>query len=165
MPDYDDDHASPRPVRPAGLAKGIGGFATPSAARTTSPRSPPFGTAAGWGGLPEHEAYYVNVDPGPTRRRVPADGQGTYRSTRSGRSRSTTRWVLRAERPRRNSVNSITAARTTTAPSRCTSAGTEDRPNSLPLADGWNYLVRLYRRAPEVLDGTWTFPEATADGA
>jgi hypothetical protein len=25
---------------------------------------------------------------------------------------------------------------------------------------GWNYMVRLYRPRPEVLDGTWTFPEA-----
>jgi hypothetical protein len=26
---------------------------------------------------------------------------------------------------------------------------------------GWNYIVRLYRPRPEVLDGSWTFPEAT----
>jgi hypothetical protein len=24
--------------------------------------------------------------------------------------------------------------------------------------DGWNYIVRLYRPRPEILDGTWTFP-------
>jgi hypothetical protein len=24
--------------------------------------------------------------------------------------------------------------------------------------EGWNYLVRLYRPRPEVLDGSWTFP-------
>jgi hypothetical protein len=27
--------------------------------------------------------------------------------------------------------------------------------------EGWNYLIRLYRPRPEVLDGTWTFPGAT----
>jgi hypothetical protein len=33
--------------------------------------------------------------------------------------------------------------------------------NCLPITKGWNYLVRLYRPRPAVLDGTWTFPEAT----
>ena len=28
----------------------------------------------------------------------------------------------------------------------------------LPITDGWNYIVRLYRPRPEVLDGSWTFP-------
>jgi hypothetical protein len=26
--------------------------------------------------------------------------------------------------------------------------------------NGWNYMVRLYRPRPEILDGTWKFPEA-----
>ena len=37
----------------------------------------------------------------------------------------------------------------------------DDRANCLPIMEGWNYLVRLYRPRPEVLDGTWTFPGAT----
>ncbi len=32
--------------------------------------------------------------------------------------------------------------------------------NCLPLVPGWNYMVRLYRLRPEILDGTWKFPEA-----
>ncbi|MCU9847310.1 DUF1214 domain-containing protein [Defluviimonas sp. WL0024] len=37
--------------------------------------------------------------------------------------------------------------------------GCEDgRVNCLPLFEGWQYTVRLYRAAPEVLDGSWTFP-------
>ena len=32
--------------------------------------------------------------------------------------------------------------------------------NCLPTPAGWNYLVRLYRPRPEILNGTWTFPEA-----
>ena len=36
----------------------------------------------------------------------------------------------------------------------------DDRPNCLPITDGWNYAVRLYRPRPEILDGTWTFPTA-----
>jgi hypothetical protein len=34
----------------------------------------------------------------------------------------------------------------------------DDRPNCLPIMEGWNYTVRLYRPRPEVLDGSWTFP-------
>ncbi|HEY6842039.1 MAG TPA: hypothetical protein VI114_12525 [Chthoniobacterales bacterium] len=32
--------------------------------------------------------------------------------------------------------------------------------NCLPTPAGWNYLVRLYRPRPEILNGAWTFPEA-----
>ena len=32
--------------------------------------------------------------------------------------------------------------------------------NCLPVVDGWNYMVRLYRPRPQILDGSWTFPEA-----
>ena len=39
-----------------------------------------------------------------------------------------------------------------------TFGGTVSDPNPLPITDGWNYLVRLYRPRPEVLDGSWTFP-------
>jgi hypothetical protein len=32
--------------------------------------------------------------------------------------------------------------------------------NCLPTMQGWNYIVRLYRPRAEVLDGSWTFPQA-----
>jgi len=32
--------------------------------------------------------------------------------------------------------------------------------NCLPITPGWNYLVRLYRPRSDVLDGSWSFPEA-----
>jgi hypothetical protein len=35
-----------------------------------------------------------------------------------------------------------------------------DAPNVLPIAPGWNYMVRLYRPRVEVLDGKWKMPEA-----
>jgi len=31
--------------------------------------------------------------------------------------------------------------------------------NFLPITDGWNYIVRLYRPRPELLEGKWKFPE------
>ena len=30
----------------------------------------------------------------------------------------------------------------------------------LPIFPGWSYMVRLYRPRPEVVNGTWKFPEA-----
>ena len=36
--------------------------------------------------------------------------------------------------------------------------GNGDQANSLPLPEGWNYLVRMYRPRAEVLNGTWRFP-------
>jgi hypothetical protein len=32
--------------------------------------------------------------------------------------------------------------------------------NCLPVAKGWNYMVRLYRPRQEILNGTWSFPVA-----
>jgi len=58
-----------------------------------------------------------------------------------------------------NSLNSITAV-PNDDDSVTVSFGEFDdgSPNCLPIMDGWNYLVRLYRPRPEVLDGSWTFP-------
>jgi len=36
-----------------------------------------------------------------------------------------------------------------------------NRSQRLPIMDGWNYLIRLYRPRPEILNGTWTFPAIT----
>jgi len=36
--------------------------------------------------------------------------------------------------------------------------------NCLPIVPGWNYTVRLYRPRPEILDGSWHFPEARPIG-
>ena len=33
-------------------------------------------------------------------------------------------------------------------------------PNCLPTTPGWNYWVRLYRPRPEILNGSWKFPDA-----
>jgi MFS family permease len=41
------------------------------------------------------------------------------------------------------------------------SLGCTQIPNRLPIMAGWNYTVRLYRPRPEILNGSWKFPEAT----
>jgi len=36
--------------------------------------------------------------------------------------------------------------------------GDPGQDNFLPIAPGWNYIVRMYRPRKEILDGTWRFP-------
>ena len=37
--------------------------------------------------------------------------------------------------------------------------------NCLPITNGWNYTVRLYQPRPQILNGTWQFPQPTPEGA
>jgi len=70
------------------------------------------------------------------------------------------------------SVNSVSGVKNDDGSITVHLGGEDDRPNNLPIMDGWNYLIRLYQPRPEVLNGTWTFPahesatcEATAASA
>lgn len=117
-------------------------------------------TAAGWGGLPDAEATYVGVSPHlpvgeyelTVGHDVPVDGfwsisvynaDGYFEPNERGAY----------------SVNSITAARNDDGSVTVRFGGNGDpERNSLPITDGWNYLVRLYRPRPEILTGSWTFP-------
>ena len=59
------------------------------------------------------------------------------------------------------SVNNITAAANDDGSVTVHFGGCgDDRPNCLPIMDGWNYTVRLYRPREEILNGAWTFPKA-----
>lgn len=141
------------------LAKGLGGLERAfGRAEDVDPVRHLLGTAAGWGGLPESEAFYINVDPrlpvGEYTLRVgdvPVDGfwsvslydaQGYFAPNDAGAY----------------SVNSVTGVRDPDGSITVRFGGDPALPNVLPLTQGWNYLVRLYRPRPEVLDGTWTFP-------
>jgi hypothetical protein len=37
--------------------------------------------------------------------------------------------------------------------------GDADQINYLPIAKGWNYVIRMYEPGEEILDGSWTFPK------
>ena len=59
------------------------------------------------------------------------------------------------------SLNSITAKKATDGSVAIQFGGCDGKiPNCLPTMPGWNYMVRLYRPRAEILDGSWTFPEA-----
>ena len=145
------------------LAKGLGGLERCfGRAEDVDPVRHLLGTAAAWGGLPENEAFYINVDPrlpvGEYTLRVsdvPVDGfwsvslydaEGYFAPNDAGAY----------------SVNSVTGVRDPDGSITVRFGGDPALPNVLPLTQGWNYLVRLYRPRPDVLDGTWSFPALTA---
>ncbi|WP_237465660.1 DUF1214 domain-containing protein [Leucobacter luti] len=120
------------------------------------------GAAVGWGGLPESEASYIKVEPRLpvgeytlTVGDVPVDGfwsislynaDGFFEPNELGAY----------------SVNSVTGVRDADGSITVRFGGDPAAPNHLPLPEGWNYLVRLYRPRPEILDGSWTFPAIDA---
>ena len=142
------------------LAKGLTGFDHAFGARgDVDPVRHLIGTAAGWGGLPDGEAIYVNVNPDLpvgeyqlTVRDVPVDGFwsiSVYNA--AGYFEPNERGAY--------TINNITAARDQDGSVTVHFGGCSDgRPNCVPITDGWNYLIRLYRPRPELLNGTWTFP-------
>jgi hypothetical protein len=121
------------------------------------------GAALAWGGNPEKEATYLNVTPHLN------DGKAVYRLTvkdvpvdgfwsisvynRDGYFEPNARNVY--------SLNNLTAAKNADGSIDIQFGGDASKtPNTIPIVNGWNYLVRLYRPRPEILNGHWTFPEA-----
>jgi hypothetical protein len=121
------------------------------------------GTAAGWGGLPTTEAFYVGVDPRLpvgqyelTVRDVPVDGFWSI-------SVYNAQGFFEPNARNAYTVNNITAAKNADGSTTVRFGDyPEDVPNAIPVSEGWNYLVRLYRPHPEVLAGSWSFPAITA---
>ena len=58
------------------------------------------------------------------------------------------------------SLNNITAKKSADGSVTIQFGGCDGKiPNCLPIMTGWNYMVRLYRPRPEILNGEWKFPE------
>ena len=170
LPDYDDESLTA--VRDAlkELGRTLPGTSRMFGTReAVDPIRHLIGTAIGWGGLPEEEAFYETVEPdlpvGEYRivvRDVPVDAfwsvslynrEGYFEASDEGGC----------------SVNQLTAVKEPDGSVIVNLGGSGNgRPNRLHLMDGWNYTVRLYQPRPEILDGSWTFPPVerlTEDGA
>jgi hypothetical protein len=121
------------------------------------------GTALLWGGLPENDALYLPVTParndGSTVHKlsvkeVPVNGFWSI-------TVYNTEGYLQPNQYNAYSVNTITAKKGADGSATIQFGGCDgETPNCLPIMKGWNYTVRLFLPRPEILDGTWRFPEA-----
>ena len=120
------------------------------------------GAASGWGGNFETDAFYLTVVPpkndGKTIQRltikdVPVDafwsisvyGADGYFHKNDQNSYS---------------INNITGKKAADGSVTIQFGGCDgSAPNCIPIFEGWNYWVRLYRPRKEILDGAWEFPE------
>jgi hypothetical protein len=144
------------------LIKLAGGLTDTTAAfgkkKDVNPVKHVLASAYGWGGLPEEEAYYINVQPNLpidayalSIKDVPVDGfwsisvynkdgffeQNDYESY---------------------SVNNLTAEKNSDKSITVNFGGDPSSVNYIPITTGWNYVVRLYRPRAEILNGKWSFP-------
>lgn len=149
------------------LGKGLGGLERCFGRKdAVDPIRHLIGTALGWGGLPEQEASYIMVSPelpvghyALTVGEVPVDGfwsislynaEGYFQENDRGAY----------------SVNNIIGTPNADGTFTVNFGGDDDAVNALPVMEGWNYLVRLYRPREEFLNGSWTFPTlAESNGA
>ena len=121
------------------------------------------GSAMLWGGYPEKDALYLPITPARN------DGSTIYK-LRVGDVPVDGFWsitVYNAEGhfdPNQYDVYSVnmTSAKKAADGSVAIQFGGCDGeiPNCLPIMKSWNYTVRLFRPRPQILDGTWRFPEA-----
>jgi hypothetical protein len=126
------------------------------------------GAAAGWGGNPDQDAIYLTVTP-PLN-----DGDTTYRITVPAEVPINAFWSIcvynaagyfEPNALNAYSLNSLSAQRSADGTTVIQFGGCDGEiPNCLPITPGWNYMVRLYRPRLEVVDGSWTFPEAEPVG-
>ena len=165
------DAANQKKIRDAlnVLASAMGGFEGAFGSKSeVDPVDYLIGCASGWGGNPHKDASYSFFAPakndGKTiyKLHVPADvpvdafwsisiynGEGFFEKN-----------DLDAY-----SVNDITAKKSADGAVDIQFGGCDGQvPNCLPIMDGWNYAVRLYRPRAEILDGSWKFPEAQPAG-
>ncbi len=160
LPDYDTASLDATRNALLELARGLRGFDHAFGARAdVDPVRHLIGTAAGWGGLPDREARYIGVEPRLpvseyrlTVRDVPVDGFWSVSVYNAD-------GYFEPNQRNAYSVNNVTAKSNEDGSVTIHFGGDDNRPNLLPIMDGWNYTVRLYRPRPEVLDGSWTFPE------
>jgi hypothetical protein len=122
------------------------------------------GTAAGWGGNPDKDASYAGFAPAKN------DGKTIYKLTVPNNVPVEAFWSISVYNAKgyfeKNSydaysVNGITAKKNTDGSATIQFGGCDGKiPNCLPIMEGWNYTVRMYRPRPEILSGKWKFPEA-----
>jgi hypothetical protein len=117
------------------------------------------GTASAWGGLPDKDAVYINVQPDLpvgeyelTVKDVPVKGFWSI-------SLYNAKGYFQENDLKAYSLNNLTAKPNSDGSTTIRFGGCGDGvENCLPIMDGWNYAVRMYEPEQSIIDGTWTFP-------
>jgi hypothetical protein len=160
MPDYDEQSfASARAAVLQLAALGGGVTRTFGPRQSVDPIHHLLGTAFGWGGLPETEAVYEAISPDlPVAdyqihvADVPVDAFWSVSVYNAD-------GFFEPNDQNAYSINNITATKNGDGTITVNlGAGPSDQPNFLPITNGWNYLVRLYRPQAPIRDGQWRFP-------
>lgn len=119
-------------------------------------------TAFAWGGLPEYEAYYLNIEPNLpvgayqlTVKDVPVDAFWSI-------SLYNKDGYFEENEFNAYSVNNISGTPNEDGSFTVNFGGDPKSRNYLHIMEGWNYLVRLYQPRKEILDESWTFPAVQA---
>lgn len=159
------DQAAQKKIRTAllGLSEFTGGFKNAFGAKgQVDPVRHLIATAAGWGGNPDKDATYLSFNParndGTTIYKlrvkdVPVDAFWSI-------SLYDAQGYFEKNKYDAYSLNDITTTKDSEGAVDVQFGGCDGRiPNCLPTMAGWNYTVRLYRPRPEILNGTWKFPE------
>ncbi|MBL1079437.1 DUF1254 domain-containing protein [Nocardia sp. 2] len=117
--------------------------------------------ASAWGGNPDKDALYLTVTPPDNTgtvdytlhvEPVPVDGFWSV-------SLYNAEGYYVANPQHAYSINNVTAATNPDGSVDIRLGGCDGQaPNCLPTMPGWNYMVRLYRPQPSILDGQWVFP-------
>ncbi len=122
------------------------------------------GAAAAWGGNPDKDAIYLNFTPAKNdgvssfQLRVPANVpvDGFWSVTVY-----TSDGFFQKNDLNAYSLNSITSKKEADGSVIIQFGDCGGKiANCLPITAGWNYMVRLYRPRPEILNSKWKFPDA-----
>jgi hypothetical protein len=119
------------------------------------------GAAFGWGGLPSQDAFYLSINPhlpiGRYQIDVPKDvpvkafwSISVYNKDGYFQKNDKGVYNINSQSGKKNPDGSMTV--------NLGGCNDSSRINCIPLTEGWNYTVRLYRPDASVIDGKWTFP-------
>jgi hypothetical protein len=117
------------------------------------------GAASAWGGLPDKDAQYINVQPALpvgeyelTVKDVPVKGFWSislYNEKGYFQQNHLNAYSLNNLIAKPNSDGSFTIR---------FGSCTQSTENCLPIMEGWNYAVRMYEPDKTIIDGAWKFP-------
>lgn len=143
------------------LAKGLGRYTQTFGSKAeVNPVHFLIGTASAWGGLPDKDAQYVNVQPNLpvgkyelTVKDVPVKGFWSI-------SLYNEKGYFQQNDLNAYSLNNLTAKPNSDGSYTVRFGGcTATTENCLPIMKGWNYAVRMYEPSKAIIDGSWKFPE------